>query len=138
MNFFFRWSFCRDLFLILIYFLLFSFFVQNIGVFLLTIVCGEKDLWVVSGALDCVFDVFGEDHLDAIDQEINLTNHLSKFVPEMKSRVCTCIHRKYVHMCKMLVLICLQSTFDALFVSVLFPWVGCFEVNFPQIKSKKI
>ncbi|XP_078338377.1 HEAT repeat-containing protein 3-like [Crassostrea virginica] len=60
---------------------------KNIGIFLLTIVCGEKDLWVVSEALDCVFDVFGEDHLDAIDQEINLTNRLSKFVPEMKSRV---------------------------------------------------
>lgn len=60
---------------------------QNIGIFLLTIVCGDKDLWVVSEALDSAFDVFGEDHLDSIDHDIGLTDRLSKFVPEMKSRV---------------------------------------------------
>lgn len=60
---------------------------QNIGIFLLTIVCGDKDLWVVSEALDSLFDVFGEDHLDSIDHDISLTDRLSKFVPEMKSRV---------------------------------------------------
>lgn len=60
---------------------------KNIGIFLLTIVCGDKDLWVVSEALDSLFDVFGEDHLDSIDHDIGLTDRLSKFVPEMKSRV---------------------------------------------------
>lgn len=60
---------------------------KNIGIFLLTIVCGDKDLWVVSEALDSLFDVFGEDHLDSIDHDICLTDRLSKFVPEMKSRV---------------------------------------------------
>lgn len=60
---------------------------KNIGIFLLTIICGDKDLWVVSEALDSVFDVFGEDHLDSIDHDIGLTDRLSKFVPEMKSRV---------------------------------------------------
>ncbi|XP_061196550.1 HEAT repeat-containing protein 3-like [Saccostrea echinata] len=59
----------------------------NIGIFLLTIVCGDRDLWVVSEALDCIFDVFGEDHLDPVAQEIGLTERLSKLIPDMKARV---------------------------------------------------
>jgi len=37
---------------------------------LLEIVCKDTDLWVVTESLDSIFDVFGEDHIDPVVEEI--------------------------------------------------------------------
>ena len=32
--------------------------------------CKDTDLWVVTESLDSIFDVFGEDHIDPLVEEI--------------------------------------------------------------------
>ena len=60
---------------------------QDIGVLLLEVVCKDTDVWVKSEALDAIFDVFGEDHLDAVIKEINLVDKLKTVLPQLKSMV---------------------------------------------------
>ena len=60
---------------------------QDIGVFLLEIVCKDTDLWVVAESLDSIFDVFGEDHIDPVVKEIELVQKLKMITPTLKSKV---------------------------------------------------
>ena len=62
-------------------------FFQDIGVFLLEIVCKDSDLWVVAEALDAIFDVFGEDHIDPVVREIGLVEKLNTVAPALKAKV---------------------------------------------------
>ena len=50
----------------------------------------DTDLWVVAEALDAIFDVFGEDHIDAIVREIGLVEKLKTVAPVLKSKVNYC------------------------------------------------
>ena len=44
-------------------------------------------LWVVAEALDAVFDVFAEDHLNPLMREIGLIEKLQALVPYLKHKV---------------------------------------------------
>lgn len=55
--------------------------------FLLETVCKEEELWVVAEALDAIFDVFGEDHLNGIITEIRLIDRLRQLLPGLKAKV---------------------------------------------------
>ena len=61
---------------------------QDVGGFLLELVGHDSDLWIVAEALDAMFDVFGEDHLDPVVMEIGLVDKLKKILPVLKSKVC--------------------------------------------------
>ena len=50
----------------------------------------DTDLWVVAEALDAIFDVFGEDHIDPIVREIGLVEKLKTVAPVLKSKVNYC------------------------------------------------
>lgn len=63
------------------------FLFQDIGVLLLEVVCQDTDLWVVAEALDSIFDVFGEDHIDPVLKEIGLVDKLKTVAPALKSKV---------------------------------------------------
>ena len=54
---------------------------------LLEIVCKDTDLWVVAESLDSIFDVFGEDHIDPVVEEIELVQKLNMITPTLKSKV---------------------------------------------------
>ena len=56
--------------------------------FLLEVVCKDSDLWVVAEALDSIFDVFGEDHIDPVVKEIGMVEKLKNIAPALKSKVC--------------------------------------------------
>ncbi|KAK3086841.1 hypothetical protein FSP39_024298 [Pinctada imbricata] len=60
---------------------------KDIGLFLLEVACKDSETWVVAEALDCIFDVFCEDHLDVIDREIHLTERLKQLIPVFKSKL---------------------------------------------------
>lgn len=60
---------------------------QDIGVFLLEVVCKDSDLWVVAESLDSIFDVFGEDHIDPVVKEIGLVEKLKMIAPSLKAKV---------------------------------------------------
>ncbi|WAR11769.1 HEAT3-like protein [Mya arenaria] len=60
---------------------------KDVGLCLLERVCGDGDLWVVGEALDAIFDVFSEDHLDPIVREIGLVQKLKTIAPGIKSKV---------------------------------------------------
>ena len=47
----------------------------------------ETTLWVVAEALDCIFDLFGEDHLDVICRQIELVHKLKAITPILKAKV---------------------------------------------------
>ena len=47
----------------------------------------DTDLWVVAEALDAIFDVFGEDHLNPVIKEIELIEKLKSVAPALKSKV---------------------------------------------------
>ncbi|OWF45096.1 HEAT repeat-containing protein 3-like [Mizuhopecten yessoensis] len=59
----------------------------NLGVFLLEVACHEGELWVVAEALDSIFDVFGEDHLNNILSEIRLLDRLRQLLPMLKAKM---------------------------------------------------
>lgn len=61
----------------------------NLGVFLLEVACRDTELWVVAEALDSIFDVFGEDHLNNILSEIRLLDRLRQLLPMLKSKMKT-------------------------------------------------
>ncbi|XP_052816552.1 HEAT repeat-containing protein 3-like [Mya arenaria] len=60
---------------------------KDVGLCLLERVCGDGDLWVVGEALDAIFDVFSEDHLDPIVREIGLVQKLKTIAPGIKSKI---------------------------------------------------
>ncbi|KAK3603405.1 hypothetical protein CHS0354_009384 [Potamilus streckersoni] len=60
---------------------------KDIGLFLIGVVCKDCDLLVTAEALDSIFDVFCEDHLDPIVREINLVDRLKQVVPAFKSKI---------------------------------------------------
>jgi len=60
---------------------------QDIGLCLLERVCGDGELWVVGEALDAVFDVFSEDHVDPVVKEIDLVPKLKTLAPALKAKV---------------------------------------------------
>lgn len=62
---------------------------QSLGLFLLETVCKEEELWVVAEALDAIFDVFGEDHLNGIITEIRLIDRLRQLLPGLKAKMKT-------------------------------------------------
>ena len=47
----------------------------------------EPVLWVQAETLDGIFDVFGEDHLDSICDELGLVAKLQGLVPVLKAKV---------------------------------------------------
>lgn len=55
--------------------------------FLLEICSKSSDLWVTAEALDVIFDVFAEDHLDVVAQEIGLVGKLTNLLPALKGKV---------------------------------------------------
>ena len=62
---------------------------QSIGVFFLEMATKDNKLWVVAEALDAVFDVFAEDHIDPIVKEIGLIDKLRALAPMLKVKVST-------------------------------------------------
>ncbi|XP_064610922.1 HEAT repeat-containing protein 3-like [Liolophura sinensis] len=60
---------------------------KDIGLFLVGVACQDTDLWVTAEALDSIFDVFGEDHLDPILKEIGMIDKLKKLDPVLKSKM---------------------------------------------------
>ncbi|ESO82767.1 hypothetical protein LOTGIDRAFT_229792 [Lottia gigantea] len=59
---------------------------KDIGVFLIKN-CRDPDLLVTAEALDSIFDVFGEDHIDSIVKEINLIQELRTILPPLKAKI---------------------------------------------------
>jgi len=51
------------------------------------VVCGDERLWVAAEALDATFDVFAEDHIDPVLQEIDLIAKLQAIAPVLKTKV---------------------------------------------------
>ena len=62
-------------------------FPQKIGVILIEVACKNENVVVVSEALDCIFDVFKEDHTDGLVQEIGLVDKLKSLEPTFKNKV---------------------------------------------------
>lgn len=54
---------------------------------MLEVCCKEEDLRVIAEALDAIFDVFGEDHLDPIVREIQMISRLNLLLPNLKKQV---------------------------------------------------
>lgn len=61
--------------------------IGSIGTFLLEVSSKTSDLWVIAEALDVMFDVFAEDHLDGVAQEITLVDKLLHLVPLLKGKI---------------------------------------------------
>lgn len=62
-------------------------FLKDVGTFLLEVCCKEEDLRVIAEALDAIFDVFGEDHLDPIVREIQMISRLNLLLPNLKKQI---------------------------------------------------
>ena len=60
---------------------------QNVAKFLLKVVSGDPELWVIAEALDAIFDVFAEDHTDAVLKETQMIEILRSALPQLKSKV---------------------------------------------------
>lgn len=60
---------------------------QGIGQFFCEVITREKELWVIAECLDCIFDVFGEDHINDIIKDIQLLEKLKYMVPHLKAKV---------------------------------------------------
>ncbi|XP_064640684.1 HEAT repeat-containing protein 3-like [Lineus longissimus] len=60
---------------------------KNIGVFLLEICAKDSELWVIAEALDSIFDVFSEDHLNPVVMEIGLVQKLKQLSPLLKQKI---------------------------------------------------
>lgn len=65
---------------------LFHFALKDIGMFLLESCSKDDQLWVVAEALDAIFDVFAEDHLDPVVKEISLVEKLKTLAPSLKQK----------------------------------------------------
>ena len=61
--------------------------VRGIGQVLLDTACQATDLLIAAEALDAIFDVFKEDHVDFIAVEILLVERLKQLAPSFKQRV---------------------------------------------------
>lgn len=61
--------------------------VRGVGQVLLDTACQATDLLIVAEALDAIFDVFKEDHVDFIAVEILLVERLKQLAPSYKQRV---------------------------------------------------
>lgn len=61
--------------------------VRGIGQVLLDTACQATDLLIAAEALDAIFDVFKEDHVDFIALEILLVERLKQLAPSFKQRV---------------------------------------------------
>ena len=61
--------------------------VRTIGLLLVDTACREPNLWVVAEAMDAIFDVFKEDHTDAVGNDVQLVERLRTMAPGFKSRV---------------------------------------------------
>lgn len=61
--------------------------IKSMGVFLLELCSKETELTVTAEALDAIFDVFAEDHLDSIARDINLVERLKQVLPSLKSKI---------------------------------------------------
>jgi len=59
----------------------------KIGVILIEVACKNENVVVVSEALDCIFDVFKEDHTDGLVQEIGLVDKLKSLEPTFKNKI---------------------------------------------------
>ncbi|XP_076370526.1 HEAT repeat-containing protein 3 [Tachypleus tridentatus] len=60
---------------------------KNVGLFILEIIHRDSGLRTTAEALDAIFDVFGEDHLDPIAQEIGLVDKLRQFLPVLVAKI---------------------------------------------------
>ncbi|XP_034236433.1 HEAT repeat-containing protein 3 [Thrips palmi] len=58
-----------------------------IGKFLMDAAVRDAELWVTAEALDCIFDVFGEDETDKAAFDIDLVNRLRGLAPALKNKV---------------------------------------------------
>lgn len=58
-----------------------------IGKFLLDAAVHDTELWVTAEALDCIFDVFGEDETDQAAFDIDLVERLRGLAPSLKYKV---------------------------------------------------
>ncbi|GFU11140.1 HEAT repeat-containing protein 3 [Trichonephila clavipes] len=58
--------------------------IKIIGSVLLEISSKSVDMWVIAEALDALIDVFAEDYVDHIAQEINLVEKLNHILPSLK------------------------------------------------------
>lgn len=58
-----------------------------IGKFLLDAAVRDAELWVTAEALDCIYDVFGEDETDKAAYDIDLVNRLRGLAPSLKHKV---------------------------------------------------
>ncbi|XP_054720951.1 LOW QUALITY PROTEIN: HEAT repeat-containing protein 3-like [Uloborus diversus] len=58
-----------------------------IGTFLLEISAKVSDIWLTAESLDVIMDVFAEDHLDGIAQEICLVDKLTHLLPLLKGKI---------------------------------------------------
>ncbi|GFY40370.1 HEAT repeat-containing protein 3 [Trichonephila inaurata madagascariensis] len=58
--------------------------IKMIGSVLLEISSKSVDMWVIAEALDALIDVFAEDYVDHIAQEINLVEKLHHILPTLK------------------------------------------------------
>lgn len=61
--------------------------IMVIGTFLIECCMKNAELWVTAEALDAIFDVFAEDHLDRIAQEISLVEKLTHLLPHLKGKI---------------------------------------------------
>ena len=62
-------------------------YLENIGRFLLDISRKDDTVWIVAEALDAIFDVFAEDHINQIIQDLNMLQILSQLAPILKAKV---------------------------------------------------
>lgn len=56
----------------------------------MTVASQSPDLVVVAEALDALFDVFSDDATDILAQQLHLVEHLSKILPQLKTKVWSC------------------------------------------------
>ena len=61
--------------------------VRIIGTVLTELFCSETNVWIAAEALDAIFDVFKEDHTDAVAIEIKLVSHLKSAATGFKQQV---------------------------------------------------
>jgi len=84
-------------------------------------VCSRSsDLWVIAEALDVIFDVFAEDHLDGICQKISLVEKLSHLLPLLKGKVSFTLNIYFLKY------ILITITKNSLFDKLVNPIVACF------------
>jgi len=64
-----------------------SVLIKGIGTFLLDNCNKESELWVESEALDALFDVFAEDHVDPLLVELGIIEKLKNILPSLKHKI---------------------------------------------------